>query len=99
MGDYKNPTKIKKSRRLLLGPMVRDTSRWFDGAAVSTKLNSGVGGVIMITEYKIFKWYFNCGSGTNTNAELLGVWALLTLVVRLDISEIFVQGDSKIVID
>jgi ribonuclease HI len=38
-------------------------------------------------------------SGTNTRAELLGAWALLTLVVRLDISELFVQGDSKIVID
>jgi hypothetical protein len=50
MGDYKTPTKIKKSRRLLLGPVVRDFSGWFDGAAVSTGLNSGAGGVIRITE-------------------------------------------------
>jgi ribonuclease HI len=82
-----------------LGPVARDPSGWFDGAASTTGLNSGAGGIIRISEHRTFKWYFNCGPGTNTRAELLGAWALLTLAVRLDISVLSVHGDSKIVID
>jgi ribonuclease HI len=60
---------------------------------------SGVGGVIKISEQCCFKWILNCGPGTNTRAELLGAWALLTLASRLSIQAIHVQGDSKIIID
>jgi ribonuclease HI len=42
---------------------------------------------------------FNCGEGTNTRAELLGVWATLILASRLDLTHIKVLGDSRIVID
>jgi ribonuclease HI len=37
--------------------------------------------------------------GTNTRAELLGVWATLILATRLDMKDLQVYGDSKIVID
>jgi ribonuclease HI len=61
--------------------------------------NCGAGGHIRINGYKSYKWYFNCGSGTNTKAELLGAWALLTLASRLSILEFHVQGDSNIIIE
>jgi ribonuclease HI len=37
--------------------------------------------------------------GTNTRAELLGAWALLTLANRLSLQSIHIMGDSKIIID
>jgi hypothetical protein len=58
-----------------------------------------VGGILKISEHKIFKRTINCGPGTNTRAKLLGAWALLTLASWFAILELLVQGDSKIVID
>jgi ribonuclease HI len=72
---------------------------WFDGEAQSSGNNCGAGGRIRISEHKSYKWFFNCGMGTNTKVELLGAWALLTLASRLSILEIHVQGDSKIIIE
>jgi ribonuclease HI len=72
---------------------------WFDGDAHSSGHNCGAGGIIRINEHRSYKWFFNCGPGTNTKAELLGAWALLTLASRLSIMEIHVQGDSKIIIE
>ena len=86
-------------RRITKNLLTRCLARWFDGAAVKNGTNSGAGGVIWINENIIYKWYLNCGSGTNNRAELLGAWALLVLVIRLDIKDFFVQGDSKIIIE
>jgi ribonuclease HI len=72
---------------------------WFDGAVESSGNNCGAGGFIRTSEHRCYKWYFNCGPGTNTKAELLGAWALLTLASRLSIMEIHIRGDSKIIID
>ena len=55
--------------------------------------------MINITEHSTYKWTLNCGHGTNTMAEFLGVWASLTLASRLSITDFIVLGDSKIVID
>jgi hypothetical protein len=63
---------------------------WFDGAAQSSSNNCGAGGKIRINGHISYKWFFNCGMGTNTKAELLGAWALLTLESRLSILEIHV---------
>jgi ribonuclease HI len=60
---------------------------------------SGAGGLIKIGENISYRWNFNCGMGSNTRAELLGAWATLTLAYRLDIEQLQVLGDSKIVID
>jgi ribonuclease HI len=72
---------------------------WFDGAATSSRTNSGAGGVIKYSEKCSYKWYINCGPGSNTRAELLGAWALLTLASRLSIQSLHLIGDSKIIID
>jgi ribonuclease HI len=72
---------------------------WFDGAAQQNGKLSGVGGVIKINEQTEYRWTLNCGSGTNSKAELMGAWATLILASRLSVSDIHVLGDSKIVID
>jgi ribonuclease HI len=72
---------------------------WFDGATMSSGNNCGAGGRIKISEQKSYKWFINCGVGTNTKAELLGAWALLTLASRLSILEIHILGDSNIIIE
>jgi ribonuclease HI len=71
---------------------------WFDGASQQNDEQSGAGQVIKIRDHTFYKWTINCGAGTNTRTELLGVWALLTSASRLFISEISVLGDSRIFI-
>jgi ribonuclease HI len=72
---------------------------WFDGVAQSNGLQSGAGGLISLSSNSLIRWTFNCGPGTNTRAELLGAWATLHLASRLNIDELQIYGDSKIVID
>jgi ribonuclease HI len=72
---------------------------WFDGVALSNGIQSGVGGLIKINDKTSIKWTFNCGPGTNTREEFLGVWATLLLATRLHITNLQVFGDSKIIID
>jgi ribonuclease HI len=60
---------------------------------------SGFGGIIKIGENTSYRSNFNCGLGSNTRVELLGAYATLTLAYRLDLAQLQVLGDSKIVID
>jgi ribonuclease HI len=68
---------------------------WFDGAAQNNGTLSGAGGIIKTGGNTIYRWTFNCGMGTNTREELLGVWATLSLAHRLDIDHLQLLGDSK----
>jgi len=61
------------------------TLGWFDGATQSNGLQSGAGGVIKLFDNTIYKWNIQCGPGTNTRVELLGVWETLILDTRVDI--------------
>jgi hypothetical protein len=70
------------------------TKGWFDGAALSNGGLSGVGRVLWLNEHSTINWTLNCGPGTNTRAELLGVWETLTIASRMHISKIQVYGDS-----
>jgi hypothetical protein len=79
--------------------VVEGSAWWFDGTVVASGKSSGASGNLRISEHEIFKWTINCGPGTNNRAKLLGAWELLTLASRLVISEILVQGGSKIIID
>jgi ribonuclease HI len=71
---------------------------WFDGASQRNGEISGVGGLISLNEQNSYRWSLNCGRGTNTRAELLGAWAILTLAHRLAISDILILGDSKLLL-
>jgi ribonuclease HI len=42
---------------------------------------------------------FQLREGTNTRAKLLGVWATLFLAHKLDIDQLQLLGDSKIMVD
>jgi ribonuclease HI len=99
MREYNIKLKVTARRSGLTQPAVGGTIGWFDGATSSSRQNSGVGGVIRINEQRCYKWLFNCSPGTNTRAELLGTWVLLSLASWLSIQEIHVLGDSKIIIE
>jgi ribonuclease HI len=71
----------------------------FDGAALSNGLCCGAGGIFKNHPTRITKWFFNCGVGTNTKAELLGLWASLTLASFWSINHLHVLGDSRVIID
>jgi len=75
------------------------TSRVFDRAAHVQGLKNGAGGVIRIDEHTKYKWSLNCRPGTNNRAELLGVWALLTIATQLHLQDLQVFEVSRIVID
>jgi ribonuclease HI len=72
---------------------------WFDGTSQNVGLHCGAGGLIKRLDHTKITWTFNCGAGSNTKAELLGVWATLLLATRHNILELQVMGDSKIIID
>jgi ribonuclease HI len=55
--------------------------------------------IIKIFASTVYKWYLNCGEGTNTKVELLGVWATLYITNYLSISKLQVLGDSKVIIN
>ena len=48
---------------------------FFDGA--STTNAAGVGYSLYLNESHSFEFVLGVGNGTNTKAELLGIWALL----------------------
>jgi len=55
--------------------------------------------MIRINDQISFKWTFNCAPGTNTREKLLGVLETLILASRLQIYDIKVLGDSRIIIE
>ena len=72
---------------------------WFDGAAQQAGLFCGAGGIITINAQTVYRWTLNCGTGSNTKAELLAAWASCILASRLHITELLLLGDSKLIID
>jgi ribonuclease HI len=71
----------------------------FDGVALSTGLCCGAGGFFKTHQSRITKWFLNCGSGSNTKAELMGLWASLLLASSWSISHLLVRGDSSVIIN
>jgi ribonuclease HI len=71
----------------------------FDGAAQLDGRVCGAGGIFKHHPARVTKWFLNCGEGTNTKAELLGLWASLTLAAMWSINHLLVLGDSRVIID
>jgi ribonuclease HI len=99
LDSYASQEKAPAMRNIVIKNEVKGATGWFDGAAEATRLNSGAGGIIKTRDNRIYKWTLNCGPGSNTRAELMGAWALLTLASRLFINDLHVKGDSMIVIN
>jgi hypothetical protein len=102
LGSLKRPEVSKNLlpiRSCLIAQHHDMTVSCFDGATHTNGKCCGAGGVIKTSDISVYRWYFNCGEGTNTKAELLGVWATLLLANHLSIHKLQILGDSKVVID
>jgi len=90
-----------KKKKIFINPYIADNfiKGWFDGATQHSGALCGAGGLIRLTENSIYKWTFSCGPGTNTRVELLGAWASLLLARRLNLENLHLIGDSKVIID
>jgi hypothetical protein len=71
----------------------------FDGATLTSGDCCGASGIFKTHASKITKWFLNCGVGTNTKAELLGLWSTLLLATLWSIDKVKILGDSKVIID
>lgn len=71
----------------------------FDGAATSNGHCCGAGGYFKSHQKRITNWFMNCGEGSNTKAELLGLWTALALASQWSLDYLLVLGDSRIIID
>jgi ribonuclease HI len=71
----------------------------FDGAAQQNGLCCGAGGTFRSSQFRTTNWFLNCGSGSNTKAELMGLWVSLSLATFWSLNHILVLGDSRIIID
>ena len=91
--------KLIPIRSCLITQHYDTTVACFDGASQANGKHYGGGGVFKTLDLSVYRWFFNCGEGTNTMAELLGVWATLMLAKHLSFHKLQVLGDSKVVID
>jgi ribonuclease HI len=71
----------------------------FDGASKSDGTCSGAGGILQKSARMAYKWYFNCGIGSNTKVELIGAWTTLYIANILSLNKLQILGDSKVIID
>jgi ribonuclease HI len=72
---------------------------FFDGAAQADGRCCGVGGIIKLSASTTYKWFVNCGAGTNTKAELMGAWATLHIAKYLSIQKLQGLGDSSVILN
>jgi len=73
MADFRTPNIPKKIRKRSLQLMKEGSAGYFDGSTVASRNCCGVGGILKINDHKSIKWLINCGPGTNTKDELMGV--------------------------
>jgi hypothetical protein len=102
MSNYNKPD-IKHQKIRVVTCMSSDNIDYpvafFDGAAQGDGRCCGAGGIIKFSASLTYKWYMNCGQGTNTKAELMGAWATLHIAKYLDIEKLQVYGDSLVIIN
>ena len=70
---------------------------FFDGAATDSK--GGVGVCIWINEHHYIEMKLGSGLSTNTRAELLALWALLSIAKDIGFSYLHIFGDSFVIIN
>jgi ribonuclease HI len=75
------------------------TLAFFDGAAQTNGARCGAGGFFKTHQSRTTYWFINCGTGSNTKAKLLGLWTTLSLAASWSLDDLYVQGDSKVIID
>lgn len=71
----------------------------FDGGATPNPGNMMIGGFIKAKGKNIFKYSRSVGYGTNNIAEYKSLLTLVKEAKRLNINNIYIQGDSAVVIN
>ena len=89
--------KVKRYRQIGAPPCLVFPCGFFDGASV--KKTVGVGYSIHLNETHHYEFALGVGYGTNTKAELMGLWALLlsSQMMGIPLSHIF--GDSQVIVN
>lgn len=64
---------------------------FFDGAV--TGLNCGAGFHINYDDDLTYKFHLSCGQGTNSKAELLGLWGILEVAICCGLGSFRIFGD------
>ena len=72
---------------------------FFDGASQDGGRRCRDGSLLISLELGKFSIIWNCGVGTNSRAELLALWSLLSFASNLGISSLQIFGDSKLIVD
>ena len=72
-------------------------SGYFDGAAITNI--GGVGFVLIISSSHFFHAKMGQSKSTNTRAELLAPWSLMSFAVSIGIPTLSVFGDSQVIIN
>jgi len=82
-----------------IGPLVIDAYPvgYFDGAAQESR--GGCGFLPRLSESHSFKGWMAVEESTNNFSELVAAWALLFWARHMDIRELRLFGDSRVVID
>jgi ribonuclease HI len=102
LSNYHKPTikhKNPRTRPFLNADISEYPVAFFDGATQADGRCCSAGGIIKLSESTTFKWFVNCGAGTNTKAELMGAWATLHIEKYLSIQKLQVLGDSSVIIN
>jgi ribonuclease HI len=88
-----------KSKRIISGLPMTDflVKGFFDG--VSQRGFCGAGFVLQLNHLRYFIGWMVRGVGMNTKVEMLGLWTLLTLDLKLGMGCFHVFGDSQVVIN
>ena len=69
----------------------------FDGASANGIC--GVGFVLKLVESKEIKGWLNAGRDSNTRVEIIGLWSGLYVARWRGVRELFVAGDSQVIIN
>lgn len=70
---------------------------FFDGAC--NEGITGCGAWIKLSRRERIHLHWNGGPGTNNKAEIMALWGGLLAAVNLNLTEVHIYGDSKLIID
>ena len=87
----------KKERRIGHTPNMVYPCGFFDGASTSSA--AGIGFCLYLNNHHHLDCALGVGHGTNTKAELLGLWALLFTSQMMGVPLTHVYGDSQVIIN
>ena len=96
--EYENLVYKRITKRLFKPAKVSNGAIGFFDDAFKL-YNCGCGFVLNLSKYHFLYFNFGGGPGTNTKAELLSLYGLLLIASLIGVSDIGIDGDSKIIID